>query len=286
MLFVVDQNFMRKPQLRQLLEGNSTVQLIVPDCALEEMVRLPKWEATIQQSFHIMASAMHRTFFSASIGELLRYEREHLAPIGRRQLLPPELTAGARVMITAIVGQSTSAEATRLRALAARSDIAEERAEPDQVKAELMANLALLKDANGEHLTREIRSGRMSEDARLGLLKLRAEEVCRRHFANITGEFRVADFLTTRFVYASLWYQEFWLNGGLEDAKPKTLANDEFDMEYALIASFFGDLLTEDRRAKACALALRRLTDPATEEVLFAALEEHAIATGRMTPRA
>ncbi|MBO0134077.1 hypothetical protein [Agrobacterium burrii] len=285
MHFVVDQNFMRKPQLRELLVGNSNIQLIVPDCALEEMVRLPKWEATIQQSFRIMASAMHRTFFSASIGELLRYELEHLTPISRKQLLPPELTVGARAMITAILGQGTSAEASRLRVVAARRDILGERAEPDQVKAKLVANLALLKGANGERLTREIRSGRMSEDARLGLLKLRGEEVCQRHFGNVTGALRVADFLTTRFVYASLWYQEFWLNGGLDDAKPKTLANDEFDMEYALIASFFGDLLSEDRRAKACAVALRRLTDPATEEVLFDALEKHAIATGRMTQR-
>jgi hypothetical protein len=285
MHFVVDQNFMRKPQLRELLDGNSNIQLIVPDCALEEMVRLPKWEATIQQSFRIIASAMHRTFFSASIGELLRYELEHLTSISRKQLLPPELTVGARAMITAILGQGTSAEASRLRVVAASRDIVGERAEPDQVKAKLVANLALLKGTNGEPLTREIRSGRMSEDARLGLLKLRGEEVCQRHFGNVTSALRVADFLTTRFVYASLWYQEFWLNGGLDDAKPKTLANDEFDMEYALIASFFEDLLSEDRRAKACAVALRRLTDPATEEVLFDALEKHAIATGRMTQR-
>ena len=285
MHFVVDQNFMRKPQLRELLDGNSAIQLIVPDCALEEMVRLPKWEATFRQSFRIMASALHRTFFTASIGELLRYERDHLKPIGREQLLPPELTVGARAMITAILGQGTSAETARLRATAVRRDIAGERAEPDGVKAKLVANLALLKSANGQRLTREIRNGRMSEDARLGLLKLRGEEICQKLFGNVTGALRLADFLTTRFVYATLWYQEFWLNGGLEDAKPKTLANDEFDMEYALIASFFGDLLSEDRRAKACADALRRLTDPATEEALFDALEKHAIATGRMTQR-
>lgn len=285
MHFVVDQNFMRKPQLRELLDGNSAIQLIVPDCALEEMVRLPKWEATFRQSFRIMASALHRTFFTASIGELLRYERDHLKPIGREQLLPPELTVGARAMITAILGQGTSAETARLRATAVRRDIAGERAEPDRVKAKLVANLALLKRANGQRVTREIRNGRMSEDARLGMLKLRGEEICQKHFGNVTGALRLADFLTTRFVYATLWYQEFWLNGGLEDAKPKTLANDEFDMEYALIASFFGDLLSEDRRAKACADALRRLTDPATEEVLFDALKKHAIATGLMTQR-
>lgn len=188
-------------------------------------------------------------------------------------------------MITAILGQGTSAETARLRATAVRRDIAGERAEPDRVKAKLVANLALLKRANGQRVTREIRNGRMSEDARLGMLKLRGEEICQKHFGNVTGALRLADFLTTRFVYATLWYQEFWLNGGLEDAKPKTLANDEFDMEYALIASFFGDLLSEDRRAKACADALRRLTDPATEEVLFDALKKHAIATGLMTQR-
>lgn len=286
MQFVVDQNYMRKTQLRELLSRNDHLELVVPDCALEEMVQHSKWEATIRQSFDIMGSAMNRTFFSAGIGELLRYERDHLTPIHRQQLLPPELTDGGRAMISAILGQGPPAEAVRSQIMSMRNTLAGERPEAGDVKANLLANLALLKAVNGQDLTREIRSGRMGDDARLGLLKLRAEEICHQHLwfrGNVTGELRLSDFFTTRFVYASLWYQEFWVNGGLEDAKPKTLANDEFDMEYALISSFTDGLLSEDRRAKACADALRRLTDPAADDILLGALEKHAAETGRIS---
>lgn len=131
-----------------------------------------------------------------------------------------------------------------------------------------------------------MRGDRMDAAARLALLKARTEAIVREHLHHVRPEgspLGAWGYMTTRMVAAEIWRQERWLSrGGLDGVKPSRVRNDDFDTEYALVASFLDGLLSEDRAASDCAAALRTLVDPSMEEGLMDALEAHAVASGRI----
>jgi len=285
MICVVDQNMMRSDDLRAQIHADTDCRFVIPDAAFEEMIKHEKWEETMRRSFHVFEPVIERVFFSASIGELLRYETEHRRPVGLKQILPDELTERAREFVKAVLVGGKPLDEIRQRMTERRHMVLSERQSGDVRKSAVLTHVKTLEGINGPDLTKDIRGGRMSIDAKLGLLKLRAEEIVR-EFCGFEFSFPVAfQLITTRFVCATLWYREDWLfRGGLNDAKPKMLANDEMDMEYVLAGSFFDKLVSKDCRAMRCDAALRRVICPAAESKLIEALEAHAVASGRLPP--
>jgi len=206
--------------------------------------------------------------------------------LDERKLIPDDLTKGMRDLIRLVLTAGAGAHELRQRILAAREAAAGERPANAVLKEEMSQSVRRLKELNGHSVTRDIRNEQMSSSARLGLLKMRAEQLCREFLdfdiPDGTGP-KIPDFLLTRFVYARLWYQEHWLDhGGLESAKG--LANDEFDMEYALTASFFDALLSKDDRATKLAEDLVLLSRPQHEQHLLDALWDYSVSKGIVTP--
>jgi hypothetical protein len=279
MIVVVDQNMMRSDDLRIMVATHADCRFIVPDAALEEMVKHEKWEPTMRGSFQILAPALDRVFVSAGIGELLRFERDERSAVSVEEILPGDLTAGARELVAAVLQEGQPLAAVRGKIESSRLEVSTERPSGDLLKARMLDSVSRLKSINGVELTAEIRNGRISGDARLGLLKLLTEALTE-EFAGFDSDeqclvepWRLA---TTRFICATLWYHEHWLAaGGLHSAAPTTVANDAFDMEYAITASFFDDLLTKDRRAMRCAADLRVIASPNAEARLFQATKDH-----------
>ena len=286
MIVVVDQNMMRKEELRRLVETDPVISFVVPDAAFEEMTRDACWEETLRGSFAILARALDRTFVGAPVGELLRYEQLQRSPVTREHILPAEISDCARELVEAVASGSEGSGGVRRRVEACRQHVQAERPADVDQKACLLVDVGRLKDLNGSDLTREIRAGRMDAAARLGLLKLRSEAVVEEFLgfdASTVDPSGPWSLMTTRFVAVELWYQERWLSkGGFTDVKPRTVANDAFDKEYALLASFFDGLLSIDAKAIACAEDLATLSDPGRGKGLMDAIEAHAVATGRL----
>ena len=279
MIFVVDQNMMRSDELRAKVATQTDCCFIIPDAALEEMVKHEKWEQTMRGSFRILAPALDRVFVSAGIGELLRVERDERRAVSVEEILPCDLTVGARELVAAILqgGQPLATVRNKIESL--RLEVSAERPSGDLLKARMLDSVSRLKGINGVELTAEIRSARISGDARLGLLKALTEALTE-EFAGFDSDeqclvepWRLA---TTRLICATLWYHEHWLaEGGLHSATPTTVVNDAFDMDYAITASFFDDLLTKDRRAARCAADLRIIASPDADARLFQAARDH-----------
>jgi hypothetical protein len=286
MIYVVDQNMMRSDDLRAQIIADTDCQFVIPDAAFEEMIKHENWEETMRRSFHVFEPVIERVFFAASIGELVRYETEHRRPVGLKQILPDELTERAREFVKAVLVGGKPLGEIRQRMTECRHMVLSERQSGDDLKSAMLTHITTLKGINGPDLMKDIRSGRMNAEARLGLLKLRAVELfC--GFLKIrlleANALQPLQWMIARLVCAKLWYQEGWLHqGGIGYAKPKMLANDEMDMEHVLIGSFFDKLISKDRRALRCDAALRRVISPAAESKLIEALEAHAVASGRL----
>lgn len=285
MIYVLDQNYMRSQDLRERVESSADL-FVIPDAAFEEMVKAAEWKDTIRNSFEVLAQSMERVLFTASLGELLDHEIRTGKPVGPTQIVPPDLSAASGLFVRQILLGDSAPNDLMRRVNEFRERLLAERKDADTQKSQMLAMKARLEKANGPALTREMRNQRMGKDARLGLLKLRAEALARPHLGAVLlldPGINLSRLATTRFYYATLWQIEDWsLAGGLESARPYLLANDAFDMEYAIFGSFFDGLLSKDRKASACAQDLRLLAAPEYDEKMMAALEQHAIATGRL----
>ena len=133
--------------------------------------------------------------------------------------------------------------------------------------------VALLGGLYGPELRRRIRSGRVSDEARLGQLKVLSETFVDQFVKHIPSN---PASVTTRVVYGELWLIERWLQkGGLDTVRIERLAHDDLDAEYAVTASFVGGLLTRDKGLEACAADLRRMSAPVSSDLLLSAYKEY-----------
>jgi hypothetical protein len=227
---VVDQNVMRKQVLETSVQNDPQTSFIITDTALVEFVKHPRWEHTMRGSLAILAQAPERTFVSLSIGEVLHKERATFQPIDRTALLNDDFAQQVREIMTALISPSSSA---------ALDDI---RQNIDAWREDLLKTEA------------DMRAGRMSSQARLELIRDRGTKIFMNHCAvppEGAAAFAAKKPMTLRHVYMQLHQAMWWAsNGGLASAPPGAISNQRLDAEYALIASFFDGMLTEDRGAK------------------------------------
>lgn len=72
--YVVDQGWMRSPDLSALLVSEPQSRFVVPDIAMVEMSKSGNWEGTMRPSLKNFYPAVSRTFMSLSVGEALQIE--------------------------------------------------------------------------------------------------------------------------------------------------------------------------------------------------------------------
>jgi hypothetical protein len=253
---VVDQNVMRKQVLETSVQNDPQTSFIITDTALVEFVKHPRWEHTMRGSLAILAQAPERTFVSLSIGEVLHKERATFQPIDRTALLNDDFAQQVREIMTALISPSSSAALDDIRQNidAWREDLLKTEADGAAEKMKLQTLLGQLETACGPQMTKDMRAGRMSSQARLELIRDRGTKIFMNHCAvppEGAAAFAAKKPMTLRHVYMQLHQAMWWAsNGGLASAPPGAISNQRLDAEYALIASFFDGMLTEDRGAK------------------------------------
>jgi hypothetical protein len=279
MFYVLDQNVMRRPVLADLVRSQQDASFILPDTALVEMVKSGRWEDTMRKSFAALASAVSRTFVSLSVSEAMRLEKATMRPVDRASLLRVEFTELVRELIPALTGMggSPALDSIRARVDALRPGLLAEELDSVAEKSHVEHLVELLEKACGREMSKELRSGRMGRNARLGLIQLKGDEMLIRDFDIDPDEaavFRRSKPLLLRNVYLKLCHAMWWAqHGGLGTAKPTTVLNHRLDQEYVLIGSFFDATLTEDKQATEADADLRLLLDDARREELQLGLD-------------
>jgi hypothetical protein len=274
MFYVLDQNVMRSPVLANLVRSRPDASFIVPDTAFVEMVKSERWEDTMRGSFAALTTAVNRTFASLSVSEATRRELATLRPVDQTVLLPDEFTDLIRELISALarVDGSPALDSIRRRIDALRSELLAEEVDFVAEKKKVEHLVSLLRKACRPEMEKDLRSGRMGRNARLGLMQLKGDEMLIRNFGidpDKAEAFRRSKPLLLRNVYLRLWYAMWWARqGGLTTAKPTKVLNQRLDEGYVLIGSFYDETLTEDNQAKEADADLRLLLDDARREEL------------------
>jgi hypothetical protein len=97
--YVVDQNVMRRTDLRSQVEGDRNYHFIFPDTAIAEMTQSTKWQDAIRSSFDQISNDLRRIRISISASEALRYELTTGKAITKHALVNGKLSASFRKLL-------------------------------------------------------------------------------------------------------------------------------------------------------------------------------------------
>ncbi len=237
--YVLDQTVMRKPILHELIQSGQAASFVVPDTAFVEMAKSERWEDTMRGSFAALASAADRTFVSLSVGEAIRTELASLKPVDRASLLPQEFATCVRKLIRALTSMdgSNDLDDIRTRVGEFRSVLLAKEADAVAEKKSVEQLVVGLEAACGQRMAKDMRGGRMSRKAQLGLIQEHANAMLEHDFGIEPGKapaFGRSKPLVLRYAYLRLRHAMWWAQRReLEAAKPPKVLNHRLDQEYA-----------------------------------------------------
>ena len=256
--YVVDQGWMRSPDLSSIIASEPQSRFVIPDVAMVEMSKSGNWEGTMRPSLKNLYPAVSRTFMSLSVGEGLQIELKQRRSI-ERDLLPRDFTDFLRGLISELAENREGPTFKRMRA------------DFNAVLADLLKNDLLESDAK-PRLTGLVQpwiSGLKPET--LSILRRQPED---RRFRQCLAQSNAAIFsqkiakengmsdeeadaylssqpLLLRYVYAFTRHALRWaIHSGWSNVEAGKAMNHFLDQDYVLIGSFFDELLTKDGEAR------------------------------------
>jgi len=267
MIYVLDQNYFRSDALRELCLAEPAAKFVIPDIALLEMCKGPKWLETMQGSLETLAEHPTRVFHSLAVGETLNRELRTLKSI-EGHLLPRDFKALIRSVLEDIKAGTVASglEIIKSRIAQAQQEIHAEELNHARNRHSLLTRTEIIKKALEGGPLKELRSG-VSDDDRLGLIRSVSLDLLKTFLAEKEGHpaNKITAFLRTRpmllrYYYLSVRHAVEWARtGGLESYPAEKVTNDMFDQEYVAIGSFFDRLLSREQRVMDSDADLRRL---------------------------
>lgn len=265
MLYVLDQNFMRRPALAALIAAAPRAKFVIPDTGLVEMVKSENWQETFRLSFEVLTPVVNRCFMSMSVQEARETEVQRRDAI-TGALLP---AAGTELLRGSIVDSQARGGRT----------LASVKASIEQVRTELQANElslasnraefmstvdALLQKLNASEMKAVRQNGDGGRIARLGLAQSFGDAFYVAHMEKVGVPGPVlrrlwkAKGMNRRWCYMRAHHALQWIGrGGLDSLPDKALVNDTLDQDYVLIGSFFDGVLSHETRVKDAVVDLK-----------------------------
>jgi len=281
--YVIDQNEMRDGALRRVIQRPAPCRLILPDTSIVEMSKSTSWQYTMRRSFEPLSNARDRVFATIAVGEALRYERDQRKPIDRSTLIDADISNFVREMIDVV----TSSHRYPGKIVALQKAMDKFRpplnlleTNPDKAKAEVVNLTNDLQNDAGPEIHRGLRSGALNKPAQLGLLIVALPHILKVPYPHLDdmdiARIEIERPFTFRFVCLKLLNAMRWArDGGLGSAKPSTVLNGLLDLEYALVASFFDNLLSKDKIATENLADLKVLIDVSRRSALIEAFRAY-----------
>lgn len=254
MIYVLDQNYLRSHELRELVSREPTSKFAIPDIALLEMCKSDRWRETLLGSLETLSQCPGRVYQSMSVGEALSFELVKARSIEGR-LLPVEFRQFLREVLRDVQGGGQGAAIDRLQAkmLAAQQGMQQYELNHSLNRDRLLQRVGIVESNLRGGPLKSLRNGNATLDERLDLIWRVSLDLCR-HFllGNGMSENGAIMFLrqkpmVLRFFLASVRHSVEWAaRGGILTLLPERATNDILDQEYVLIGSYFDATLSKE----------------------------------------
>lgn len=258
MIYVVDQNFLRRPALPALIAAQPRAKFVIPDTGLVEMVKHENWEETFRNSFQFLAPVVSRCYMSMSVQEARETEIARSQSIAG-SLLPEEFTQMLRgAIVDSQVGDGRMLSMLRSRTASVRAELLANELSPTDNRTEFQSTVdAMLKVLSAVELKAARQNGDAGRDARRVLAHSIGDALYVAHMKKVGVSDQVqrrlwkAKGMNRRWCYMRAHHALQWIGGGGLDSLPDyKLMNDTLDQDYVLIGSFFDEVLSHETRVK------------------------------------
>ena len=254
MIYVLDQNYFRSPELALLIESDPTAQFVIPDVAFIEMCKSDKWQDVLRMSLSTLSKCPGRVYHSLNVGEALKKELSTRRSIDGH-LLPIQFRAFTRTILNDVAKETSEAGISLLskRMGEVQIEIRDNELNHSWNEESLKTRTKIMKDAIGADVLRLLRNGLENDSERLALIQRVAVDLLKTHLTNEGwSENAIRNFikskpLTLRFYVLSVRHAIEWAKkNGLDSMAAAKITNDMLDQEYILISSFFDGILSKE----------------------------------------
>lgn len=251
-IYVLDQNAMRKPQLRNLIQAEPRVKFVIPDTALLEMSKSDQWEETFRRSFEILHPVVTRCLMSRSVQEARNLERKY-GRSAEGHLLDDAFTEMLRcVIFESQAGGGPTMDLFKSRMPEVREELRQNELSPQVNRQDVRDVIETMREELTSEETKLCK--RPGLEGRVARLRL-AQSFGDAFFVSRMKRDGVPDPVTrrlwkTKSVSRRWWYLIAhhalqWIgDGGVEVASDKVIVNDVLDQDYVLLGSFFDGVMS------------------------------------------
>ena len=266
MNYLVDQNYLRTPDLQELtnIESNN---FYLFDSALMEMIKsVPNWESTIRNSLKILSKIPNRAFFIMSVGEARNLEKNNHIPISRKELIRSDYNEFFRGLLKEVrdddYGDSFALLESSLQKGIEHFEIFQNQKNKDALGQFIDA----IKKSDPD-LSKSLRKGKISEQDQI----CRIKEITHTSFSKFFialgfNQNEIIPFvnlnpINARYLYTNLLLAFSWISEqGFENIKKEKVTNELCDTEYIILGSYFdGGMLSKDNKANKIFCGLKLL---------------------------
>jgi hypothetical protein len=266
---VVDQNYLRAPELKLLLEQEDSVRVILPDLAFLEMTKSAQRELTLTQSLAQLCRYRSRVFLGQATSACLQYELAKKQPVSGH-LVHRDGTQFIRKVLEAVASGSQNAELLQILndPDGHIADLKRDYLDHSINKAQSTELVDVTKLDMSTEFARRVRSGTTTLEERLAFVHEKAPSLAVEVLADYGFSREKAVMfirrkpLLLRYFYLNMWVCLDWERvGRLESMADHRVSNDLLDREYAITATFFDGLLTSEKRMNEAYGAVSRLIE-------------------------
>lgn len=243
--YVLDFNYLRKPELNLLLKGSNNDFFIITENVMVETMKSKDWDYIYKKNFAIICQYPEKIYASSPIGNMLEYER--LNKKACKEIINDESTDNLRFILTEMKKGNYAFLDSILRE---NISVAQHHAHSEllnytQIKDGWLTIYEDFVDTSGPTLREQLRKKQLSCNQLYDLTIQAINEIfCneKKFFGNSFSKEEINSFKQENSIFYKLFallvYNNFWwqMKKGLENMDEKKITNEKFDVDNILIA--------------------------------------------------
>ncbi|MBQ1782378.1 MAG: hypothetical protein II007_01850 [Gammaproteobacteria bacterium] len=269
MEYVVDQNYFRKDDLKNLV-NNSSNRFIVTDSALLEMSKSEQWESTIRASLKTISEIPDQVDFIISIDEAMAFENSNNRAITKNDLVREDYNAFFKGLLGEIKRQEFGTSFTLLKSkLSANVDVFRSGIlNHQQCKLTFGGLIERIKDDINPDFKNALVKKQITDDALNQEIRSLVPAAFTKYFSEMgyagskANDFVNENPINARYLYVCLLRAFKWIsNGGFEGYKPEKVTNELLDNSYVILGSYFDGILSYEKSVQNLHFNLKKVLE-------------------------
>jgi hypothetical protein len=261
---VLDQNYLRSPELAELVDRERQTHFVLPDMAFLEMTKSAEWESTLKRSLSILSKVPQRVHAAHSVNDALGLELKTEKSVAGRMMFPVATEFIRRLLKWVATGQENDAiQRIRDEPAAQRASLHADYLNHPENKQQLAGLIQGIDSSIPEVVQKRLRANRVDPHEYLQIARSLWTDIAygvlldRKVDSNRARQYLKQRPVYSRYIFLNVWYCMGWVaRGGFESLPDKGVTNEFLDHQYVITASCFHGLLTKETRANEAYSAL------------------------------